>query len=101
MIKISITVKNHLFYTGSFSLLSQDCTYFLSLLCFSQFLETERRSRSQSLAFVIINNLSIDLLVRAENAKTRTLSRSVNLLANTELYLNSSFNFICHNRKPN
>ena len=100
MIKISVTIENDLLNTGSLSFFSQQSTDFLSLLNLCQLLKTKRRSRCQSFAFDIVNHLSINLLVRAENAKTRTLSSSVNLLADTELYLNSSFNFFdCHNRK--
>ena len=102
VIEITVTVEHNSFDTGCLSLLGYKFANFLSLLNLCHLLKSQRGGRGKGLACNIINHLSIYLLVRAENTKTWTLSSSVHVLADTELYLNSSFNFLCcHNRKIN
>ena len=100
MIEITIAVKNYSLNTSRFSFLSDHSTDLLSLLNLWHLLQSKRRSRSQGTTIYIIDHLSINLLVGTEYTETWALSSSVDVLTDTELYLNSSLFFLCcHNSK--
>ena len=79
-------------------LLGHQLAHLLGLFDLRHGLQTERRGSGKRLAFLVINHLSIDLLVRAEHTQTRTLGSAEHVLANSIFDLNSSFYFLrCHN----
>ena len=98
MVEITVTVEHYLSDACFECFLCYEFADLGSLLFLGHGFHSERGSRHKGVTRQIVNNLSVDLFVTAEHAQTRTLCGTVYALANSKLYLDSSFYFLrCHN----